>query len=217
MYKLYGVPLSNYYNIAKLALLEKGVAFEEVQTMPNQDDAYRTKSPVGKIPCLQTDRGCLSESSAIIEFLEDTVPSPRLYPADPWARAKTRELCRIIELYIELSARRHYPHLFFGAPKSQAAVDEVKPVMERAIAALKAAGSFKPWVGGPDFTAADIYAYYTFGYGGMTMNAIYGWDIVAEVPGLKDTLARIAGRPHVKTCDAAQQAALAAFQAQKAG
>ena len=34
MLKLYGFAVSNYYNMVKLALLEKGVAFEEVPFFP---------------------------------------------------------------------------------------------------------------------------------------------------------------------------------------
>ena len=47
MIKLYGAPLSNYYNMVKVALLEKGLAFEEVLTPPSQDAGYLAKRPMG--------------------------------------------------------------------------------------------------------------------------------------------------------------------------
>jgi glutathione S-transferase len=216
MYRLYGFAVSNYYNMVKLALLEKGLAFEEIDARPSQDSDYKRKSPMGKVPCLETPHGFLSETAVILGYLEDAHPAPALLPADPWARAKVRELMHGIELYVELPARRHFGHVFFGAPKSQAAVDEVRPVVENGLAALRqlSTGQF---VAGDAFTLADILAYYTFGYAKMALSTIYGWDVVAEVPGLAERLARVAERPTTRQVDAAQQAALAAFMAQAGG
>ena len=121
MIKLYGFAISNYYNMVKVTLEEKGIAYQEVATMPSQESAYTAKSPMGKVPCIETDQGFLSETAAILDYLEDLKPTPRLYPADPFARAKNREMIRVTELYVELAARRHFPHLFFGAPRNEAA------------------------------------------------------------------------------------------------
>ena len=55
--KLHGVPLSNFYNMAKHALIEKDVHFEEVVTPPSQDPAFLAKSPMGKVPLLETPEG----------------------------------------------------------------------------------------------------------------------------------------------------------------
>ena len=55
MYKLYGFRVSNYYNMVKLPLLEKGIDFEEVDTMPSADEDFLQKSPMGKVPCLEFD------------------------------------------------------------------------------------------------------------------------------------------------------------------
>ena len=80
MIKLYGAPLSNYYNMIKVALIEKGLSFEEVLTPPSQDAGYLAKSPMGKIPCIETPDGFLAESIAILEYLEAVAPSPSLLP-----------------------------------------------------------------------------------------------------------------------------------------
>ena len=216
MIKLYGFAVSNYYNMVKFALLEKGIAFEEVTATPSQEAAYTARSPMGKVPCIETPQGCLSETAAILEFLEDSHPEPRLLPTDAFERAKVRELMHGVELYIELQARRHFRHVFFGEARSQTAVDEVRPVVENGLRALRQLMGKGPWICGGQFTLADIFAYHTFGYAAMAMNAIYGWDIVAEVPGLKEILARIGERPAARRVDADQQAALQAFMAQKA-
>ncbi len=214
MIKLHGFAVSNYYNMVKLALLEKELAFEEVNAMPSQEAEYKAKSPMGKIPCLETAHGFLSETAVILDYLEDAHPTPALLPADAFARAKVRELAHDIELYIELPARRHYGHVFFGGPKSQAAIDEVRPVVENGLKALRQLSSGQ-FLCGDRLTLADLVAYYTFPYAGMALKSIYGWDIVAEVPGLGEKLARVGARATTKKVDADQQAAMAAFTAQK--
>ncbi|MCA9779109.1 MAG: glutathione S-transferase family protein, partial [Candidatus Eremiobacteraeota bacterium] len=68
MIKLYGLPVSNYYNVVKLAMLEKGVPFEEVLQRPNQDPSYLAISPLGKMPCVVTPEGPVAETLAILEY-----------------------------------------------------------------------------------------------------------------------------------------------------
>ncbi|HEY9380632.1 MAG TPA: glutathione S-transferase N-terminal domain-containing protein, partial [Burkholderiales bacterium] len=50
MLKLYGFPLSNYYNRVKIVLLEKNVPFEEVLAVPGKDESIKVHSPARKIP-----------------------------------------------------------------------------------------------------------------------------------------------------------------------
>ena len=215
MIKLYGVPLSSYYNTVKLCLLEKGVDFEEVMNPPNQEADYLTKSPMGKVPCIETSDGFLSESSAIMEYLEDTYPQNPLFPSNAFAKAKVREMNKVSELYIELAARRHLGSVFFGAPRSEAAVEEVRPLIEQGLGALRNLGSFNPYFAGDQFTYADIFGFYTFGLANMLTQAVYEWDIVAEVPGLGTTLERIGARETTQTVNTAMQAAMDAFMEQQ--
>src|SRR5262245_30530131 len=116
MMKLCGFHLSNYHNKVRIALLEKGVAFEEESVSPSQKDEWLMRSPMGKVPILELDGGRrLAESEVILEYLEDAYPQKPLLPKDPFARAKVRELVTFIELHLELVARRLYGPLFFGA------------------------------------------------------------------------------------------------------
>lgn len=213
MMKLYGFGVSNYFNMVKLALLEKGVEFEEIHTMPNQGSDFTTKSPMGKVPCIEVERGCLSETGVILDYLEDAYPAKPLYPADPYARAKVREIIRTCELYIELNARRHYGHLFFGEEINEAAVTEVKPTMEKGLRALNQLVNFDPYIAGAQFTYADIVAYHSFSYPANVAQKIYDWDIIAEIQGLKESRETIAARSHCQKVDNEWQAALAEFQA----
>ena len=212
MIKLNGFRVSNYYNMVKFALLEKGIAFEEVHEMPNQEADFTAKSPMGKVPCLSVDEGFLSETSIIMDYLEEANDSSPLYPANAFKRAKARELIRCCEMYIELAARRHYGHLFFGEDIDENAVTEVRPVMEKGLRAISQLANFGPYFTGSEFSYVDIIAYHCFTYPVNVGQAIYEWDILAEVAGLKESLAAIAAREHCQTVDAGWQAALTEFQ-----
>src|SRR5690554_6835666 len=91
--QLYGSPISTYYNKVKIALIEMGLPFEEIEVVPGAaQDGVR--SPSGKIPFLRHGDSHVYESQAIIEYLEDIRPdgAPSLFPATPLRRAHCREL-----------------------------------------------------------------------------------------------------------------------------
>jgi glutathione S-transferase len=91
MIRLCGFRISNYHNKVRIALLEKGVAFEEDENVkPSQEGEYLAKSPMGKVPYLEVDGTRIRESSAILEYLEDAYPQKPLLPSDPVARACAR-------------------------------------------------------------------------------------------------------------------------------
>ena len=72
MLKLHGFAVSNFYNMIQHTLLEKGIEFEEVMAVPSQDNEFLEKSPMGKIPCLETPQGFLAETDVILDYLEKT-------------------------------------------------------------------------------------------------------------------------------------------------
>ena len=57
MIKLYGFPLSNYFNKVKFVLLEHDIPFEEVRVNFGQDEATLAHSPLGKVPYIADRRG----------------------------------------------------------------------------------------------------------------------------------------------------------------
>ena len=145
MIKLHGAPGSNYYNIVKTALLEKGVAFDAVLAPPSQEAAYLAKSSMGKIPCIETQQGFLAETHAILDYLEDVQPQPALLPSDPFARAKVRELTQSLELYIELVARRGFGVLF-GREVPADVKEGLQRDLPKGIAAVARLVEFSPWI-----------------------------------------------------------------------
>jgi glutathione S-transferase len=212
--KLYGAPLSNYYNMVRLSLMEKGLDFEEVPTRPSQEADFLAKSPMGKIPCIETGDGCLAETHVIMDYLEELKPSPALHPSGRYARARARQVMSICEIYIDLVARRHLASVVFGAPRSDEATEQVRPAIEAGLRAFERTATLDPYVAGADFGFADIYAYYAFGLASMLMQAVYDWDVIPQVPGLAACLDLTRQRETTQQCDAAQQQALAALRSQ---
>ena len=58
--------------------------------------AYLDLNPQGLVPCLDDNGQLLSQSLAIIEYLEEKYPSPALLPNSPWDRAQVRSLSLLI-------------------------------------------------------------------------------------------------------------------------
>ena len=73
-----------------IVLRAKGIDFEITHiTADDKPDWFLEISPHGKVPVLWVDDDILFESSAIAEFLDETV-APRLHPEDPVRRARNR-------------------------------------------------------------------------------------------------------------------------------
>ncbi len=206
MLKLHGAPLSNYYNIVKTALIEKGIAYEAVLTMPSQDPGYLARSSMGKIPCIETEAGFLAETHAILDYLEDLKPTPALLPADPFARAKVRELVQSMELYVELVARRGIGFLF-GREVPQEVKDALAKELPKGIAAISKLVKFSPWIAGNQFTYADLFGYWTFALAGMSAKHNLGTDLLAQIPGAQAWFDAVAARPSIQQAIADQAAA----------
>ncbi len=67
----------------------------------HRSPAYLAKNPSGLVPCLENEGKVLSESTAIIEWLEETFPQSPILPRDPWQRAETREIASMIATGIQ--------------------------------------------------------------------------------------------------------------------
>ncbi len=92
----------------RIALHWKGIAFEYLAVNLIKDGGeqhrpeHRARSPMDKVPVLELDDGrLLTESMAIVEYLEDTHPQPPLLPRDPYARARARMLAEMVNSGIQ--------------------------------------------------------------------------------------------------------------------
>jgi glutathione S-transferase len=203
MLKLCGFSASNYYNKVKLALLEKGVAFEEELAWVGETDP--AASPLGKVPYFKTDAGPISESTVMLEYVEAQYPTPALLPADPFQAAKARELVRYIELHLELVARNLYPEAFFGGKVSDTAKEKVGQQLEKNVAAFAQLARFAPYIGGDSFTLADCAAAVHLPLISGATKIIYGRDFLAELP-VRDYLKLLGARPAVVQINADRKA-----------
>jgi glutathione S-transferase len=207
MIKLHGFAVSNYYNKVKLALLEKGIAFEEVYNRATKDADTLALSPLGKIPFIQTEHGALCESQVIVDYLEDLKPEPALLPADPWQRAKIRELIAFLETHVELTARRLYPQAFFGGSVPEDVITQTRRDLERMIAAFGRLARFGPYLAGDRFTYADCAGLVHLPLVSLATKTIYGEDLMAGLP-VREYLKLLGERPAVQRVNADRKAAL---------
>ncbi|MBA6326519.1 glutathione S-transferase family protein [Colwellia sp. MB02u-6] len=186
MITLHGFAASNYYNLVKHVLLHKELPFKENLLYAGSEELL-VMSPAGKVPVITTAEGLeLSESSVICDFIEETYPAIPLYPENAGERAVVRQMMKIAELYFELPSRRLIPYAFSGTAVPDAIKAEVRQVLTRGITALSRLCQFLPWVAGEQLTMADIYLYYV-----NTIVSAFGssqleWDVLAEVPGMKE-------------------------------
>ncbi|MBK88093.1 MAG: elongation factor 1-gamma [Gammaproteobacteria bacterium] len=217
MIKLHGFSASNYYNVPKLALLEKGIAFEEVLSYtgvgPKYKPEYLDKSPLGKVPAIETAEGYLSESRAILDYIERVHPTPPLLPDSPFDAAKVQELAQFIELYFELAARRMIPNLLSGTEPNPAVLQEFETNISKATVALAKLSTFESFAYGEQFTLADIAAILNLPIVRSVGKRFLNEDPLSKVPGLDGYCARMEERPHVKTIRADAAADQAGFMA----
>lgn len=87
---IYGSTLSPFVRKALVFAAEKGIAVDSSPTAPlSHDDEFQKASPFGKIPALCDGDFRISDSSAIVAYLDALQPDPALIPHEPKARART--------------------------------------------------------------------------------------------------------------------------------
>jgi glutathione S-transferase len=216
MLKVCGFRISNYHNKVLIALHEKGVAFEEdCNVLPSQKPEYLALNPMGKVPFMEVDGTRLIESEVILEYLEDAYPQKPLLPKDPLARAKVRELVTVIELHMELVARRLYGGVFFGGTVSDGTKQSVEKDLAKGIRALKALAKFDPFVAGRELTLADCAAAVHLPLVSLSTKLAYGRDFLEDLPQLKPYLKMLGERPAFAKVAADRKAAQEAARAKK--
>ena len=84
----------------RIALALKGLdvqqVFHHLRKGGQQTPEYLSRNPQGLVPALETLDGVLTQSMAIIEYLDETLPGASLLPEDPFDRARVRSLAQIV-------------------------------------------------------------------------------------------------------------------------
>ncbi|GAB6049770.1 maleylacetoacetate isomerase [Hydrogenophilus islandicus] len=104
MIRLYSYFRSSAAYRVRIALELKGLSYEIVPVNllagEQKSAEHRARHPAGLVPVLEfadeTGSGMLTQSLAIIEFLDERYPTPPLLPADPFARVQVRAIAQLI-------------------------------------------------------------------------------------------------------------------------
>lgn len=150
----------------RFALAHKGIAFESnaIDLLKGAQKAasFVEQSPMGLVPCLVVDGRPLTESVAILEWLEELQPSPPLYPKDRWARARTRQLVELVNSGTQplqnIGVNRYYSE-DLGKQKEWARhwIARGLTALERELGIVAAEGLGGRFAVGDALTAADVY------------------------------------------------------------
>jgi maleylpyruvate isomerase len=100
--KLYTFFRSSASYRVRIALNLKGLAYEQMPIHLRRAGgeqfaaAYKAINPQALVPALEDNGGILTQSLAIIEYLEERYPKPPLLPADPADRALVRSMALVV-------------------------------------------------------------------------------------------------------------------------
>lgn len=86
----------------RIALALKGVEYQtnpvDLLAQAHRNDEHLARNPQGLVPVLEIDGLLLTQSLAMIEYLDETRPQPPFLPADPAGRARVRALAYVIAM-----------------------------------------------------------------------------------------------------------------------
>jgi len=148
----------------RVYLAEKGISIPtepvNIVSGENRQPEFLKKNPLGGLPVLELDDGThLTESLAIMEYLEELHPTPALLGANPRERARVRELERIAELGVLMAVGTYFQntHPFMAGRLKQSpdAAENAKTRLTGNLKVLDAAIGNKKFVAGDRPSIAD--------------------------------------------------------------
>lgn len=160
---LYGYWRSSAAYRVRIALALKGLAWEtapvDLRRGEQLDEGFAGLNPNRRVPVLVEGKALLTQSLAIIEYLEELQPEPPLLPRQPLERARVRAACQLIACDIHplgnsgvMAALRDR----FGADEA-ARADWARHWIARGFAALEVmAAKGGPYLLGKAITMADV-------------------------------------------------------------
>ena len=183
---LHGFAMSNYFNMVKHALMLKGCEFSENKLYPQVPELLALTA-TGKIPAITTTSGHhISETSVILDYIEDIYPQPALYPQTAEGRAQTRQLIKVIELYLELPSRRLMGDFFARRKPQDALAAEVLKSFTKGCEVINQLTDIQPYLLGKDLTVADIFMRYALAIPSMLSPRLLDFDPISAISGLDE-------------------------------
>jgi glutathione S-transferase len=160
---VYGSSLSPFVRKVLAFAAEKGIEVEsKVLPLGSTDPDFRAASPFGKIPALRDGDFALSDSSAMVHYLEAIRPEPNLIPSEPEARARTIWYDEFADTILfacgaKMFFNRIVAPLFLGREGDLAAADaaekdELPPIFDYIESVLPESG----WLVADRLTLADV-------------------------------------------------------------
>jgi GST-like protein len=118
-----------------LALFEKGVTFEshylDLLSFDQHSPEYLKINPAGTIPAMVHDGKVLTESTAIMEYVDDAFPGLLLKPADAYERWRMRWWMKFFDQYLGPSFSMIGWSVFVGPSVRERDPEELKAAIER--------------------------------------------------------------------------------------
>ncbi len=197
---VFGSPNSVYVRAVRLALEEKGVAYDLVPVEvfgpggPPADHLLR--HPFGRIPAFQHGSFALYESSAIARYVDEAFDGPPLQPVSTLARARMNQAIGVLDSYCYRTMvwdifveRLRAP--MWGRTADETRIAAALPRAETCLRALAEIGQGGPWLAGTTLTLADLHAAPMFAYFRMTPE---GGAMLDACPPVSAWWDRMAGR-----------------------
>jgi len=197
--------------------VHKGIDFKEEIVFPNQEADFLKRTPLGKVPFIEVDGQFISESNAIIEYLEQIHPAKSLFPDGPVDAAICRQINTIIDMYFDAQARRVFSSAFFGAPKNEELIDEVSQNLQKVAKAFQQMISFKPFINSDKITISDFATITTLPLCSACMTILGRDDPLANIDGLSEYYQMMYALPDVKAIESARKEAVEAMMKRIAG
>jgi len=162
---LHGYRYSVYVRIARLALAEKGVAYDRVEVNPFVPDvpaAYLALHPFGRVPTLVHDDFALYETGAVTRYLDRTFAGPALQPDQPSALGRMDQIIGVVDSYGYWPlVRQVFSHRVFrpaiGQPADEAEIGRGLAGAAKVLAALEVLAAPDAFLVGPALSLADLH------------------------------------------------------------
>jgi glutathione S-transferase len=195
---LYHLPLSPHCRKVRLVLSEKRLEFTlSSERAWDASDEFSALNPAAALPVLVEDDGRpLSESNAIVEYLEEVSPTPSILPGDHSQRAEARRLSAWFDsrFHIDVSGPIIYERvdkrvMRLGEP-NMSNIRRALDLMRQHLDFIGYLTERRSWLAGEDLTIADLAA-------AAHLSCL---DYIGDIPwrqhpGAKDWYARIKSRP----------------------
>ena len=160
--KLYYHPLSTYSRRVLIAFAEKKIPHElvvvDMAARRHREEPYLSLNPYGRVPTLEEDGFVLFESTAIINYLEATRPTPPLMPADVRSRALVDMHMKLCDLQLTRQAGTIvFPKRFLPKERwNTTAMADAKKDIEKHLAILDKHLKGKTFLVAEQFSLADV-------------------------------------------------------------